>query len=64
MSGGFLNGRGPRPEQVTDVLAFNWRKLNIFGELGEHWYSHVLLWWLLFIAGIVALALAFSGLWL
>ncbi|HSW46921.1 MAG TPA: sodium/solute symporter [Phycisphaerae bacterium] len=54
----------PRPEQVTDDLAFNWRRLNIFGELGTRWYNHVLLWWGLFVAGIIVLMLAFSGLWL
>jgi SSS family solute:Na+ symporter len=54
----------PRTEQVTDELAFNWRKLNIFGELGTHWYNHVLLWWGLFVVGIVAMMLVFSGLWL
>jgi SSS family solute:Na+ symporter len=54
----------PRPEQVTDSLALNWRRLNVFGELGTHWYNHVLLWWSLFVVGIVVLMLVFSGLWL
>jgi len=56
--------RRPRPEQVTDKLAFNWRRLNIFGELGTCWYNHVLLWWGLFVVVTVVLILAFSGLWL
>ncbi len=25
----------PRPDQVTDELAFNWRTLNIFADLGD-----------------------------
>jgi len=58
-----LTGR-PRPEQVTNQLAFNWRRLNIFGELGTRWYNHVALWWALFVVLVVALSLAFSGLWL
>ena len=52
----------PRPEQITDQLTFNWRKMNIFSELGEHWYTSVITWWGLFVILIVALILAFSGL--
>jgi solute:Na+ symporter, SSS family len=51
----------PRPEQVTDDLTFNWRRLNIFGELGTAWYQHVVLWWGLFVLIIVALMVVFSG---
>jgi len=54
----------PRPEQVTDNLTFNWRKLNIFAGLGEHWYTHVLLWWALFVLIVGGLMLLFSGIWL
>lgn len=54
----------PAPEQISDQLTFNWRKLNIFDELGTHWYSSVLLWWGLFAVIIVALMLLFSGLYL
>jgi SSS family solute:Na+ symporter len=54
----------PHPSQVTDQLAFNWRRLNIFGEMGTRWYNHVIFWWGLFAAGTVALALVFSGIWL
>ena len=54
----------PAPEQVSDKLTFNWKKLNIFDELGAHWYSSVLLWWGLFAVIIVALMLLFSGLYL
>jgi SSS family solute:Na+ symporter len=54
----------PRPEQVTDDLTFNWRKLNIFADLGRHWYTHVLLWWALFVLIVGGLMLLFSGIWL
>jgi SSS family solute:Na+ symporter len=54
----------PRPEQVTDQLTFNWRKYNIAEGLGDRWYKSVVLWWGLFAAAIVALILAFSGLFL
>jgi solute:Na+ symporter, SSS family len=37
--------RPPRPEQVTDALTLNWKKLNIGGDLGAHWYDSVVLWW-------------------
>ena len=30
--------------------------------LGEHWYSGVVLWWLLFCGLVLALMLSFSGL--
>lgn len=53
----------PRPEQVTDDLTFNWRHLNIGGDLGTHWWNSVTLWW----AGSVAIMLSLIGvfgLWL
>jgi SSS family solute:Na+ symporter len=54
----------PRParEQVTDQLVFNWRRLNVFTDLGNRWYTSVVTWWLLFVAMIVTLLLIFSGL--
>jgi SSS family solute:Na+ symporter len=52
----------PDPSQVTDALTINWRKLNIFEQLGAHWYTSVYLWWGLFAALITALILVFSGL--
>ncbi len=52
----------PRPEQITDQLAFNWHKLNIFSELGDHLYTSVVLWWGLFVAIIGAIFIQFSGL--
>lgn len=52
----------PAPEQVTDAMTLNWRRLNIFAELGDRWYHSVTLWWGGFAAIIAALMLAFSGL--
>jgi len=54
----------PAPEQVTDQLTLNWNKLNIFDELGTHWYNSVVLWWGLFAAGIIALVIVFSGIFM
>ncbi|MBP7935930.1 MAG: sodium/solute symporter [Phycisphaerae bacterium] len=51
----------PRPEQVSDDLTFNWRELNILGQIGSHWYNSVLLWWALFVVMIVGLMVVFSG---
>jgi SSS family solute:Na+ symporter len=52
----------PRPEQVTDQLTFNWRKLNIFEDLGTRWYTSVVTWWGLFVLVVLALLVIFSGL--
>mgnify|MGYP003827328219 CR=1 FL=1 len=38
----------PSAEQTSNNLTINWRKLNIFGELGNKWYQSVILWWGLF----------------
>lgn len=54
----------PRPEQVGDDLTFNWRKVNITTNMGNHWYTHVLLWWGLFVLIVAGLMLLFSGVWL
>ncbi|MBT4817701.1 MAG: sodium/solute symporter [Lentisphaerae bacterium] len=51
----------PDPEQVTDELTLNWRKLNIFDGLGERWYQNVALWWGAFVLAILALVILFSG---
>ena len=51
----------PDPEQVTDQLTINWRKLNILQGLGERWYQNVVFWWLLFVAAILTLVVLFSG---
>jgi SSS family solute:Na+ symporter len=52
----------PRPEQVSDELTINWRKLNIFGGLGDQWYTSVVTWWALFVAAVLSMVLTFSGL--
>ena len=52
----------PRPEQVTDQLTFNWRKLNILEGLGEKWYASVVVWWGFFVLMVIGLMLVFSGL--
>ena len=54
----------PNPEQVNDDLVVNWKRLNIFSELGTTWYNSVVTWWLLFVAAIMALVAVFSGVWL
>jgi len=51
----------PRSDQVTDQLTLNWRKLNIFVHLGRHWYTHVVLWWAVFVLMVVGLLVLFSG---
>jgi len=51
----------PRPEQVTDELTINWRRLSIFTDLGTHWYNSVVTWWLVFAAMVAALVIVFSG---
>ena len=52
----------PRPEQVIDQLTINWKKLNIFSELGTKWYNNVVFWWLIFVVIIILLVIVFSGL--
>jgi SSS family solute:Na+ symporter len=52
----------PRPEQVGNDMTINWRRLNLFSDLGDHWYTSVILWWGLFAGIVVALIVAFSGL--
>jgi len=51
----------PMPEQITDDLTINWKKINIFSGLGNHWYTSVLLWWGLFAFLVVLLVFLFSG---
>jgi SSS family solute:Na+ symporter len=51
----------PDPDQVTDQLTMNWKRLNIFGNLGARWYTSVCLWWGLFVAIVILLIVVFSG---
>jgi SSS family solute:Na+ symporter len=50
----------PAADKVTDELIFNWRKLNVFGNLGTRWYNSVVTWWCLFVLLIVGLVVVFS----
>jgi len=54
----------PAPDQVTDKLVVNWRNLNIFSDLGTHWYNSVVFWWAGFAIIILSLFLVFSGLYI
>ena len=56
-----LSTAPPRPDQITDQLTFNWKKMNIFSNLGDHWYSSVVIWWALFVLLVVGLLIIFSG---
>ena len=51
----------PSAEQISDILTINWRRLNIFGDLGDKWYKSVILWWGLFAVCIITLVIIFSG---
>jgi len=44
----------PAPEQVTDELAINWRKINIFRDLGKGWHN-VTIWWAIFALMVLSL---------
>lgn len=52
----------PPAAQVSDELTINWRRLNLFSELGNRWYTSVVLWWLLFCGLVAGLMVWFSGL--
>jgi SSS family solute:Na+ symporter len=52
----------PRPEQVTDEVTMNWSRLNLFQDLGRHWFTSVVFWWALFVAAIGGLFVYFSDL--
>jgi len=56
-----LMTKPPRPEQITDDLTINWRKINIFEGLGDQWYQSVVLWWAIFAAIIIGLVILLSG---
>lgn len=49
----------PRAEQVTDDLTINWKKINIFEDLGNQWYKSVILWWLIFVLLVACLVIIF-----
>ena len=54
----------PETAQVTDKLVINWKRMNIFDELGESWYTSVILWWGIFAALIIAVMVLFSGIFI
>jgi SSS family solute:Na+ symporter len=54
----------PHPAQVTSDLTIDWRRLNILSQLGNRWYTSVVLWWGLFVLAVAGLVLLFSGIWL
>ena len=54
--------RPPRPEQITDQVTLNWKRLGVFENLGTRWYNSVLTWWALFVAAILTVMFVFSGL--
>ena len=49
----------PDPAQITDDLTINWKKINIFNDLGEPWYKNVILWWSMFVLIVVCLVIIF-----
>jgi len=51
----------PRPEQITDDLALNWKCLNLGGGLGARWYTSVVLWWAIAFAGMTAFVIIFGA---
>lgn len=51
----------PQADQVTNQLTLNWKKLNIFTHLGRRWYTHVVLWWVVFVLIVGGLMVLFSG---
>ena len=50
----------PRPEQIGDDLTFNWRRLNLGGDLGHPWWRNVTFWWALSVAAMAAFIVIFG----
>jgi hypothetical protein len=50
----------PPADKVSDQTTINWRKLNIFRDLGRPWFKNVVLWWALFLVGTAGVMFAFS----
>ena len=51
----------PNPEQVVDTLVINWRRLRIFEDLGDKWYTGIIFWWGLFALIIIGIVILLSG---
>ncbi len=55
-----LSSEKPRAEQVSDQLTINWKKINIFQELGDRWYKSIVMWWGAFVLVIIGMIIYFS----
>ena len=55
-----LSTEKPSAEQVNDQLTINWKRINIFQELGDKWYKNVVLWWGIFVLIIIGIIIYFS----
>lgn len=51
----------PPPDRITDEVTINWRRLNVFDNLGSRWYTSVVTWWSLFVLAILVVMGLFSG---
>jgi SSS family solute:Na+ symporter len=54
----------PAAENVTQDLVVNWKKLQIFSNLGSPWYRNLLLWYVFGAGCLIACYIGFSGLFL
>jgi SSS family solute:Na+ symporter len=52
----------PPPEKVTADVTIDWRRLHVFSDLGHPWYRNLGFWYAMFVVGILACYLIFSGL--
>ena len=57
-----LIDKPPPEESITDITTINWKKLNIFADLGKPWYRNITFWWVLFAGGLIVCYVVFSGL--
>lgn len=55
-----LSTEKPHVQQVSDQLTINWKKINIFQELGDRWYKSIVLWWGIFVMIIIGMIIYFS----
>jgi SSS family solute:Na+ symporter len=51
----------PSAEKVTGDLVVDWKKLQVFSNLGKPWRRNLLLWYLLAAGALVACYIGFSG---
>ena len=50
----------PAPEQVSDDLTFNWKKMDFGSGLGTRWWNSVPFWWALTLIGMFFFVILFS----